>query len=116
MYEVGLCEGLLDSVLKRANGRVVVRVRIRAGIRHSVDSQSMARAFRFVAQDSEAADATVDVVTIPAEVSCRRCGYAGTTTELLAVCPLCHRRDVEIIGGDEMILDSLEYAVQEDHS
>ena len=54
MHEFGLAEGVLAAVRRRAGGRPVRRVRLRAGVRHGVDADSMAQAFRFVAAGTEA--------------------------------------------------------------
>jgi len=109
MHEYGLCEGVLDAVRRRANGRRVARIRVRFGVRHAVDEESLAQAFGFVAEGTEAAGAAVDLVTVPATITCRDCGLAEETTDVLAVCPRCAGEDVEITGGDEMTLESITY-------
>ena|SRR5690349_16972419 len=109
MHEFGLAEGVLEAVRRRAGGRPVRRVRLRAGIRHGVDAASMAQAFEFVAAGTEAEGAGVDVVTLPARLTFRSCGYTGDCLDLLAVCPRCHGDAVDLAGGDELILESLEY-------
>jgi hydrogenase nickel incorporation protein HypA/HybF len=110
MHEFGLCEGVLAAVRQRAGGRKVAEVRVRFGVRHAVDSESLAQAFSMIAEGTEAAGAAVELVTVPALISCRDCGLSGETTDLLAVCPGCAGTDVEISGGDEMILESIRYA------
>ena len=72
----------------------------------------MAQAFHLVSQGTEAADATVDLVTVPARLTCRTCGATAETTDLLAVCGRCGSDDVELHGGDELVLESIEYAPQ----
>ena len=69
----------------------------------------MAQAFSLVAAGTEAADATVEVITVPATVTCRDCGSASETMDLLAVCPRCHGTNVELSGGDELTLESVRY-------
>ena len=109
MHEFGLAEGVLDAVQRRAGGRPVRRVRLRAGIRHGVDPESMAQAFQFVSGGTEAEGAVLDVVPIPVQLTCRSCGYAEDTLDLLAACPQCHGDAVDLAGGDELVLESLEY-------
>jgi hydrogenase nickel incorporation protein HypA/HybF len=109
MHEYGLCEGVLDAVRQRAGGRKVAGIRVRFGIRHAVDSESLAQAFGVVAEGTEAAGAAVELVTVPATLSCRSCGFTGDTTDLLAVCPRCQSADVQVTGGDEMVLESIRY-------
>ena len=110
MHEYGLCEGVLATVRQRAGGREVAGIRVRFGIRHAVDEESLAQAFRFVAEGTEAAGAAVELVTVPAHLACRDCGLSAETTDTLAVCPRCAGADVEITGGDDMVLESITYA------
>jgi hydrogenase nickel incorporation protein HypA/HybF len=110
MHEFGLAEGVLDAVRQRAAGRRVTGIRVRFGVRHAVDAESLSQAFAMVAEGTEAAGAAVDLVTVPARVTCRGCGFTGETADVLAVCPRCSGTDVDITGGDEMTLESVRYA------
>jgi hydrogenase nickel incorporation protein HypA/HybF len=109
MHEFGLCEGVLAAVRQRASGRKVAGIRVRFGVRHHVDQESLAHAFGVVAEGTEAEGAAVELVTVPATLTCRGCGFTGQTTDVLAVCPRCAGDDVEISGGDEMVLESISY-------
>ena len=109
MHEYGLAEGVLATVRQRAGGRKVAGIRVRFGVRHAVDEESLAQAFGFVAEGTEAAGATVKLVTVPATLACGDCGLTAETTDVLAACPRCAGEDVEITGGDEMTLESITY-------
>ncbi len=109
MHEYGLSEGVLDAVRQRANGRQVARIRVRFGVRHAVVAEALSQSFSFVAAGTEADGAEVELVTVPATVSCRDCGTSAETTDVLAVCPRCGGDNVELTGGDEMILESVTY-------
>ncbi len=109
MHEYGLAEGVLGTVRQCAGGRTVAGIRVRFGVRHAVDAESMAQAFSFVAEGTEAAGAAVDLVTVPATITCRDCGLDAETSDVLAVCPRCAGEDVEITGGEEMTLESITY-------
>jgi len=113
MHEFGLCEGVLDAVRKRAAGRQVAGIRVRCGVRHAVDAPSMAQAFSVVAAGTEAAGATVEVVTVPAAVTCRDCGATGESFDLIGVCGKCESVNVELGGGDELVLESVRYAASD---
>jgi hydrogenase nickel incorporation protein HypA/HybF len=109
MHEYGLCAGLLEGVRRRAAGRPVRRVRVRVGVRHAAEAESMTLAFQLLAEGTEASSATIELITVPARLSCRACDAAADTTDLLAVCPRCGSDDVDVTGGDELLLESLEY-------
>jgi len=109
MHEFGLSEGVLAAVRQRASGRKVTAIKVRFGVRHRVDQESLAHAFGVVAEGTEADGAAVELVTVPATLTCRGCGFTGETADVLAVCPRCAGDDVEISGGDEMTLESISY-------
>ena len=54
MHEYGLAEGVLATVRQRAAGRKVAGIRVRFGVKHAVDEESMAQAWGFVAEGTEA--------------------------------------------------------------
>jgi hydrogenase nickel incorporation protein HypA/HybF len=110
MHQFGLAEGVLETVRRRAAGRPVSRIRVRAGVRHGVDEESMAQAFLFVARGTEAAGAALDLVAVPVRLACRSCGFACDSYDMLAVCPRCDGHAVDLTGGNELVLVSLEYA------
>jgi len=91
MHEFGLCEGVLDAVRQRAAGRKVAGIRVRFGVRHAVDSESLTQAFSMIAEGTEAAGATVELVTVPATLTCAGCGWKVrlTRTTMLPRCPQC---------------------------
>ena len=100
VHEYGLAEGVLATVRQRAAGRKVAGIRVRFGVKHAVDEESMVQAWGFVAEGTEAEGAAVALVTVPATLSCRDCGLAAETRDVLAVCPGCAGENVEITGGD----------------
>ena len=94
MHEYGLCEGVLDAVRQRAGGRKVAGIRVRFGVRHAVDEESLTQAFTFVAEGTEAAGAAVELVTVPARMACRDCGLAAETGARCNVKPAATPRSV----------------------
>jgi hydrogenase nickel incorporation protein HypA/HybF len=109
VHEFGLAAAVLDAVRQRAAGRQVRQIRLRAGIRHGIDDASMAQAFEFVAQGTEAEGAFVELVTVPARLTCQSCGGSADTYDVLARCGGCGAEAVDVAGGDELVLESLTY-------
>jgi hydrogenase nickel incorporation protein HypA/HybF len=107
VHELGLCEGILQAVERRAAGRRVSRVRIRVGAQHRVVEPALEHAFALVSQGTVADGAAVDLVVVPVRVRCRDCGHAGESTDALAACPTCGALDLETEGGDELILEAI---------
>lgn len=108
MHELGIAEAILHAVEKRADGRPVRRAKIRAGALLRVVEPSMDQAFQLVTEGTLAEGAAIDLVITPARLTCHACGHDGSTLDPLAVCPACGAGDVEVIGGDELVLESIE--------
>lgn len=110
MHEIGIAEAILEAVEKRAEGRPVSRATVRAGALLRVVEPSMDQAFQLVTEGTLAEGAAIDLVVTPARLTCRACGHGGTTLDPLAVCPACGADDVDVTGGDELVLESIEIA------
>ena len=113
MHEVGLCEAIMEAVERRAAGRSVNRVKVRVGVRHRVVESSFDEAFSLVSGGTVAEDAEVDLVLIPARVTCSSCGQQSNTEDVFAVCAQCGSSDLEIEGGDDLMLESIEVGSSE---
>jgi hydrogenase nickel incorporation protein HypA/HybF len=114
MHEIGLAEAVLEAVEKRAEGRRVARAKVRAGALLRVVEPAMDQAFRLVAEGSVAENAAIDLVVTPARLTCRVCGHQDGVYDPLAVCPACGGGEVDLTGGDELVLESIEIAEARD--
>lgn len=109
MHELGLCASIVDAVSQRAGDRPVARVRIRVGRLHHVHPEAFDQSFAVAAMGSVAEDAEAELVLVPVAVRCGSCGATTEADELPSACSACGGVDLEIVGGDELILESLEY-------
>lgn len=110
MHELGMCEAVMDTVEKRAAGRPVRRVRLRIGVLHRVVPESLDQAFSMVATGTVADGAVVDLVNVPIQVTCRDCGHVDETNEAETACRTCGGVSIDLQGGDDLTLESLELA------
>lgn len=108
MHEIGIAEAILDAVERRAEGRPVTRAKVRAGALLRVVEPAMNQAFELVTDGTVAEGAAIDLVVTPARITCRTCGHQDGTVDPLALCPACGGGDVELTGGDELVLESIE--------
>jgi hydrogenase nickel incorporation protein HypA/HybF len=108
VHELGLCEGILEAVERRAAGRRVTRVRVRVGAQHRVVSSAFDQSFALVSQGTVADGAAVDLVVVPVSVTCLDCGHEAEAADPLAACPACGGLDLETEGGDELILEAIQ--------
>jgi hydrogenase nickel incorporation protein HypA/HybF len=109
MHELGLCEDIVAAVEQRAGERPVARVTVRVGRLHHVHPEAFDQSFAMAAAGGVAAGAAAQLVLLPVKVRCHGCGTTHEAAELIAVCPGCGGVDLELTGGDELVLESIEY-------
>ena len=109
MHELGLCEAIVGAVEKRAGDREVARVRVRVGRLHHVHPEAFEQSFAIAAMGSVAHEAAAELVLLPVTGTCKSCGEAFEGEEQFAGCPACGALEIDITGGDELVLESIEY-------
>ncbi|GLZ44152.1 hydrogenase nickel incorporation protein HypA [Actinomycetospora sp. NBRC 106375] len=110
MHEFGVAAALLEAVEARARGRPVRALRVQVGVLQRVDRPVFDQAFALVADGGVADGASVEIVEVPVEVRCRDCGAATRADELVVTCDGCGGHDLELVTGDDLVLESITVA------
>jgi hydrogenase nickel incorporation protein HypA/HybF len=109
MHELGLCSSIVDAIERRAGERQVVSVRVRVGRLHHVHPEAFEQSFTMAAMGTVAEDAHAEIVLLPVIEWCGTCDATWDCEELQEVCPECGSVDIQLLGGEELILESIEY-------
>jgi hydrogenase nickel incorporation protein HypA/HybF len=109
MHELGLCTSIVDAIERRAGERSVAHVRIRVGRLHHVHPEAFDQSFAVAAMGTVAEAAGAELVLLPIRTHCHSCGATWEHDEMAAACPTCESVDLELRGGDELVLESIEY-------
>jgi len=110
MHELSIAVQLLDSVLAAAaehGARRVDEVVVEIGAMRLVVPEALQAAWEVAAEGTIAAAATLKVVEMALAGRCRACGRTFEPTIDSFVCPACGRADVEITGGNDILLTSV---------
>jgi hydrogenase nickel incorporation protein HypA/HybF len=109
VHELGLCSSIVEAVERRAGDRSVARVRVRVGQLHHVHPEAFEQSFAVAATGTVAEDAVAELVLLPVRARCTACETEWECDEPPIACDLCGSGGPEIIGGDELVLESIEY-------
>ncbi len=110
MHELGMCQGLVEAVERRADGRRVARVGVRAGTLLRVAPAALEQSFQLVAAGGVADGAGVELVVVPLRGRCRDCGDAFSSDEPTPACPACGSLATDAEGGEELMLEWVAYS------
>jgi hydrogenase nickel incorporation protein HypA/HybF len=109
MHELGLCTSIVDAIEHRAGARPVTRVRVRVGRLHHIHPDAFDQSFAIAAMGTVAEDAAAELVLLPVRARCEGCGATWDDDDIPMACAGCGSLAVELVGGDELVLESIEY-------
>jgi hydrogenase nickel incorporation protein HypA/HybF len=109
MHELGLCTSIVDAIEQRAGERHVARVRVRVGRLHHVHPEAFDQSFAVAALGTVVEGAAAELVLLPVRAHCGGCAATWDCDEIPLACPECGGVQVELLGGDELMLESIEY-------
>jgi hydrogenase nickel incorporation protein HypA/HybF len=109
MHELGLCTSIVDAIERRAGQRPVAHVRIRVGRLHHVHPEAFDQSFAVAAMGTVVESAAAELVLLPVRARCGSCEGTWACEEVPLACPSCGSVDLDLVGGDELVLESIEY-------
>lgn len=107
MHELSITQSLLDAVVGRTGERQVTGVRVQVGRLSGVLPDAMRFCFELVTDGTPLAGAELRIDEPEGRGRCRDCGQDFTLADLVPLCP-CGSADVEITGGRELAVTSVE--------
>jgi len=111
MHELAVCQALIDQVdrVSRENGgRRVLTVTVAVGALSGVEGQLLQHAFPLAAAGTVAEGASLVVESIPVAVRCRTCRAESEAAPNRLVCGACRDWQVDVIAGEELLLQRVE--------
>jgi hydrogenase nickel incorporation protein HypA/HybF len=108
VHELSLCRAIVRVASQAADGRPVYRVRVRVGALRQVVPDTLVYCWDLLTKDTELSGSVLDVEAVPAQVNCTACGRTHTLHELALRCDACDSTDVMVIGGEELLVTTLD--------
>lgn len=111
MHEQSIVESLLSIALdsaEKAKATKIVKINVVIGELSGAVDESMNFYFSFVKKNTIAAEAELAFTHKPAVLLCPKCDLSFTPEKMDFRCPKCHEPQVEIVGGRELYVESIE--------
>ena len=97
-------------VAKDALRRPLRVVRVVAGQQHQIVPDALVFAYELLTRDTPAAGSRLELRIRPLEARCPSCGWQGALEPPVFLCGACGQGGIELLGGNELYLESLEVA------
>jgi hydrogenase nickel incorporation protein HypA/HybF len=108
MHELALAESVVEIAVRHAGARRVEAVNLQIGRLRQVVPSALEFAFELLAAGTVAEGAELRIEEIPVRVRCRACTAENETDEFPLRCSSCGSLDVDVVGGEELQVESLE--------
>ena len=108
MHELALADAIVRIADEHAAGRRVLKVEVKVGRLRQVVPSALAFAFELVAQGTSVEGAELELEDVEAEGRCRDCGAETHLREFPLTCGACGGLGVDVIKGQELLVESLE--------
>jgi hydrogenase nickel incorporation protein HypA/HybF len=108
MHELSITQNLLDLALRHADGKTVTDLHLVIGQLSSFMDDSVQFYWDIIAKGTPAEGARLHFRRIAAELKCRDCGQQFDLEGDSFACPTCNSMNVEVVGGDAFLLESIE--------
>ncbi len=108
MHELAIAEAVVDVALRHARARAVHRVELKVGHLRQVVPSSLQFAFELLSSGTSLDGAELVIEEVPARGRCRACATETTMTEFPLQCSRCGGLDLELLAGEELLVEALE--------
>jgi hydrogenase nickel incorporation protein HypA/HybF len=108
MHELAIAESMVAIASNHARGRRITLVEVKVGHLRQVVPSALLFAWDLVAAGTPAEGSELRIEEVPAAGICRACGAESVLAGFPLTCARCGGLDVEVTGGEELLVDSLE--------
>ncbi len=114
MHELSIAEAIIEVASRHAGARRVAKVELKVGHLRQVVPAALEFAFELVAQGTPVEGAELAIEHLPAVGACRDCGARTELTDFPLACGECAGFEVDVLTGEELLVDSLELEEDEE--
>ena len=108
MHELSIAEAIVRIADAHAAGRRVMKVEVKVGHLRQVVPSALEFAFELVTAGTALDGAELVIEDVPARGRCRGCDSETVMEAFPLQCGRCGGLDLEILAGEELLVDSLE--------
>lgn len=111
VHELAVCQGMLrqvEEIAARERARIVTLIRVSIGPLSGVEPRLLAQAFPIASAGTVAAEAALELESLPVRVCCEQCGAETDAAPNRLLCGSCGDYHTRLLSGDELLLTSVE--------
>ncbi len=108
MHELSLCEAIVDTTRKYAEGQQVTQVTVRIGHLRQAVPDALQFGWEVLTDDTELKGCQLVIEQVPAVVECQKCGVHTTLDMPILCCGSCESFETKLLSGEEFLIVSMD--------
>jgi len=111
VHEMSLMGGVfevIEQTLTQYEVRRVLQVKLKVGELTNAEPDALQLVFEAFCKDTLCEGAELIVERVPVRGRCRSCQLEFTLKTMFFLCPKCQNNSIEVIQGEELLLESME--------
>lgn len=111
MHEMSLMGGVFEAIeatLAHHDVKMVNLVKLKIGKLTNAEPDALQMAYEAFAKGTVCEGSVLQIELLPVKGRCKSCGEEFMVEGLLFICPVCQYLGIDIIQGEELLLESLE--------
>jgi hydrogenase nickel incorporation protein HypA/HybF len=115
MHEIAIVSSLFEIINRQVAEHgieSISRVHLKVGELAALEPMTLTACFETLALGTAAEGAQLTIETLPVTARCGPCGTVFRVIKYQFQCPDCHSDTVQLVGGKELYIDSLEATCQ----
>lgn len=111
MHEMSLMGGVfevIEQTLSQHKVKRVLQVKLKVGELTNAEPDALQMAFQAYCKDTICEGAELLVERVSVRGRCRNCHHEFTVESMFFLCSNCQNNSIEVIQGEELLLESME--------
>lgn len=111
MHEMSLIGGVfevIEKTLSQHEVKRVLQVKLKVGELTNAEPDALLMAFEAYSKDTLCEGAELIIESVPLLGCCRKCLEEFKVKTMIFICPNCGDTSIEVIQGEELLIESLE--------
>ncbi len=99
---------VIEQTISQHNVEKVLQVKLKVGELTNAEPDALQMAFEAYSKDTICEGAELIIERVSVQARCRNCHQEFNVKSMFFLCPNCQNTSIEIIQGEELLLESLE--------
>ncbi len=111
MHELSIAQNIIqivNSSVEQDKLALVDKINLKIGLLSNVLKESLLFSYKSITENTALENSSLNIEILPIKIECNNCSESSTTNDFIFNCPICKSNSISVVGGDELIISSIQ--------